>query len=253
MTEPMTIDVVSDVVCPWCYVGKRRLERALVQQSDEKVEIRWLPFFLDPSVPAGGIPRIDYITRKFGTSGKITPAHERLVGIGAGIGIDFKFERIERQPNTLDAHRVIGWAQEAGRASPVVNRLFELFFTEGADIGAHDVLIEVGKFAGTRCQQIATGPRGRSRCGSRRASGHSGNECRDRWSAVLRVRQETGSRGRTGRRGLPRSDAAGARRRRRTDTSGLIRQLSVPPNAIEIIRVFRLFPSRSPSRSPRWP
>jgi predicted DsbA family dithiol-disulfide isomerase len=148
MTEPLTIDVVSDVVCPWCYVGKRRLERALVQQSDDKVEIRWLPFFLDPSVPPGGIPRIDYITRKFGTPGKITPAHERLVGIGASIGIDFKFERIERQPNTLDAHRVIGWAQEAGRASSVVNRLFELFFTEGADIGAHDVLIEAGKFAG---------------------------------------------------------------------------------------------------------
>ena len=154
MTEPLTIDVVSDVVCPWCYVGKRRLERALVQQSDEKVEIRWLPFFLDPSVPAGGIPRIDYITRKFGTSGKITPAHERLVGIGAGIGIDFKFERIERQPNTLDAHRVIGWAQEAGRASPVVNRLFELFFTEGADIGAHDVLIEAGKFAGLDASKL---------------------------------------------------------------------------------------------------
>jgi predicted DsbA family dithiol-disulfide isomerase len=154
MTEPLTIDVVSDVVCPWCYVGKRRLERALSQRLDEQVDVHWLPFFLDPSVPPGGIPRIDYITRKFGTSGKITSAHERLVGIGASVGIDFKFDRIERQPNTLDAHRVIGWAQEAGVASPVVNRLFELFFTEGADIGAHDVLVEAGKSAGLDASEL---------------------------------------------------------------------------------------------------
>jgi predicted DsbA family dithiol-disulfide isomerase len=154
MAEPLTIDVVSDVVCPWCYVGKRRLERALAQQTDAQAEVHWLPFFLDPSVPPGGIPRIDYITRKFGTTGKITAGHERLIGIGASIGIDFKFDRIERQPNTLDAHRVIAWAQEAGRASPVVNRLFELFFTEGADIGAHDVLVEAGKSAGLDANQL---------------------------------------------------------------------------------------------------
>jgi predicted DsbA family dithiol-disulfide isomerase len=154
MAEPLTIDVVSDVVCPWCYVGKRRLERALAHQPNGRAAVHWLPFFLDPSVPPGGIPRIDYITRKFGTSGKITAGHERLVGIGASIGIDFRFDRIERQPNTLDAHRVIGWAQEAGRASPVVNRLFELFFTEGADIGAHDVLVEAGKSAGLDANRL---------------------------------------------------------------------------------------------------
>jgi predicted DsbA family dithiol-disulfide isomerase len=186
MTEPLTIDVVSDVVCPWCYVGKRRLERALSQRLDEQVDVHWLPFFLDPSVPPGGIPRIDYITRKFGTSGKITSAHERLVGIGASVGIDFKFDRIERQPNTLDAHRVIGWAQEAGVASPVVNRLFELFFTEGADIGR--------KICRTRCERTATGSRGRPRRRSRRASGHSRNERRDWRRSLFRLRQEAGGR-----------------------------------------------------------
>ena len=148
MAEALTVDVVSDVVCPWCYVGKRRLERALAQQPDVAAEIQWLPFFLDPTVPAGGIPRVEYITRKFGGSSKITAAHERLVGIGESVGIDFKFERIERQPNTLDAHRLIGWAQEADRARSVVERLFQLFFTEGADIGSHDVLVEVGVTAG---------------------------------------------------------------------------------------------------------
>jgi predicted DsbA family dithiol-disulfide isomerase len=148
MAGGLAIDVISDVVCPWCYVGKLRLERALMQQPDGNASVNWLPFFLDPSVPSGGIPRIDYITRKFGTSGKITSAHERLVGIGASLGIDFRFDLIERQPNTLDAHRLIGWAQEAGNASAAVSRLFELFFTEGADIGSHEVLIEVGKSAG---------------------------------------------------------------------------------------------------------
>jgi predicted DsbA family dithiol-disulfide isomerase len=154
MADALAIDVISDVVCPWCYVGKRRLERALTQDRDGGASVNWLPFFLDPTVPAGGIPRIDYITRKFGTPGKITAAHERLVGIGASLGIDFRFDRIERQPNTLDAHRLIGWAQEAGDASNVVSRLFELFFTEGVDIGSHEVLIEAGKSAGMDAKEL---------------------------------------------------------------------------------------------------
>ena len=154
MPEAMIIDVVSDVVCPWCYVGKRRLDRALAQRPEVKSGVRWLPFFLDASVPRTGIRRIDYISKKFGTNDKVTPVHQRLIGIGSKIGIDFRFERIERQPNTLDAHRMIGWAQEAGQASAVVDRLFELFFTEGADIGKHDVLIEAGRSAGLEAGEL---------------------------------------------------------------------------------------------------
>jgi predicted DsbA family dithiol-disulfide isomerase len=148
MATPISIDVVSDVVCPWCYVGKRRLERALASRSDLAPEIRWLPFFLDPSVPREGMQRVDYITRKFGTPDKFTPAHKRLEGIGAELGIDFHFEKIDRQPNTLDAHRVIAWAQEAGNAAPVVERLFASFFTEGADLSDPEVLIQAGTAGG---------------------------------------------------------------------------------------------------------
>jgi predicted DsbA family dithiol-disulfide isomerase len=154
MATPISIDVVSDVVCPWCYVGKRRLERALSQRSDLQSEIRWLPFFLDPSVPREGMQRVDYITRKFGTPSKFTPAHERLTGIGAELGIDFQFDRIERQPNTLDAHRVIAWAQEAGNAAPVVDRLFAMFFTEGADLSDPETLVKAGQAGGLDAAQL---------------------------------------------------------------------------------------------------
>src|SRR5262245_13888412 len=120
MAKPITIDVVSDVVCPWCYVGKRRLEEALAAGKDIAAQRRWRPFFLDPTVPRQGKPRIDYITGKFGGVDKITPGHQRLAGLGKTVGIDFNFEAIEVQPNTLDAHRLIGWAQAEGKADALV-------------------------------------------------------------------------------------------------------------------------------------
>jgi predicted DsbA family dithiol-disulfide isomerase len=134
MPTPLTIDVVSDVVCPWCYVGKRRLEAALALRKDITPEIRWRPFFLDPTVPRAGKPRIDYITGKFGGVDKITPAHERLVGIGKAVGIDFNFAGIEVQPNSLDAHRLISWAQAEGKADALVESLFAGFFVNGVNL-----------------------------------------------------------------------------------------------------------------------
>ena len=134
MPTPLTIDVVSDVVCPWCYVGKRRLEAALALRKDITPEIRWRPFFLDPTVPRAGKPRIDYITGKFGGVDKITPAHERLVGIGKAVGIDFNFAGIEVQPNSLDAHRLISWAQAEGKADALVENLFAGFFVNGVNL-----------------------------------------------------------------------------------------------------------------------
>lgn len=148
MAKQITIDVVSDVVCPWCYVGKRRLEAALAARPDIVADVRWRPFFLDPTVPRGGKPRIDYITGKFGGVNKITSAHERLTALGKIAGIDFHFEKIEVQPNTLDAHRVIGWASAQGKATAVVENIFADFFVNGVDLSNGDSLADAAARGG---------------------------------------------------------------------------------------------------------
>jgi len=142
MTDAFTIDVVSDVVCPWCYLGKRRLERALTLVPDVAIEVRWRPFQLDPTIPPEGIDRRAYIEKKFGIAGTVTPMHERLAEVGIDEGIDYHFERIKRSPNTIDAHRLIRWAGP-GQEEPTVERLFRAYFIEGRDIGDHTVLGEV--------------------------------------------------------------------------------------------------------------
>ncbi len=144
----VVIDVVSDVVCPWCYVGKHRLEAALALRPDVETEIHWRPYFLDPRVPREGMARVDYLSRKFGSDERIRPAHERLSRLGREEGIEFHFERITWQPNTLDAHRLIGWAEEAGRAAPVVEKIFSLFFTEGADLSKRETLLLAAEAGG---------------------------------------------------------------------------------------------------------
>ena len=144
--EPLTIDVVSDAVCPWCFVGKRRLDEALDGLPDVPVEIRWRPFQLDASIPQGGISRVEYLTRKFGPE-RAHDMHERLTGVGAEAGIPFAFDKIVRSPNTLDAHRLIRWAQSTGRQSELVERLFNAYFIEGRDIGDRDTLAAIaGEF-----------------------------------------------------------------------------------------------------------
>lgn len=148
MPNPITIDVVSDVVCPWCYVGKKRLESALAARPDIAAEIRWRPFFLDPTVPRGGKPRIDYIIGKFGSLERVKAAHERLTGLGKSEGIDFHFSAIETQPNTLDAHRVIGWAMAEGKAADVVENIFADFFVNGVDLTHRDALADAAARGG---------------------------------------------------------------------------------------------------------
>lgn len=155
MATPLTIDVVSDVVCPWCYVGKKRLQLALSERNDIIPEIRWRPFFLDPTVPRSGKPRIDYITGKFGSLERIKPAHERLTGLGKAVGIDFHFTDIEVQPNTLDAHRVIGWASAEGKADALVENIFADFFVNGANLADHNVLAEAATRVGMNRETIA--------------------------------------------------------------------------------------------------
>jgi predicted DsbA family dithiol-disulfide isomerase len=155
MATPLIIDVVSDVVCPWCYVGKRRLEATLAARKDIAAEIRWRPFLLDPTVPRAGKPRIDYITGKFGGVDKITPGHQRLAGLGKNIGIDFNFEAIEVQPNTIDAHRVIAWATEAGKADALVENLFADFFVNGVNLADRASLAAAAGRAGMDAKTVA--------------------------------------------------------------------------------------------------
>jgi predicted DsbA family dithiol-disulfide isomerase len=151
--EPLTIDVVSDVVCPWCFLGKKRLETAL-RESGENVVVRWRPFQLDPSIPAHGVDRVAYMRNKFGDTGRIEAAHERLRALGAADGIAFAFDRIARAPNTLDAHRLIRWAYGAGVQDRVVDRLFERYFVEGRDIGERASLIETASECGMDAELV---------------------------------------------------------------------------------------------------
>jgi len=150
----VVIDVVSDVVCPWCYVGKHRLEAALALRPDVETEIHWRPYFLDPRVPREGMARVDYLSRKFGSDERIRPAHERLSRLGREEGIEFHFERITWQPNTLDAHRLIGWAEEAGRAGAIVEKILSLFFTEGADLSKRETLLLAAQAGGLDLESV---------------------------------------------------------------------------------------------------
>jgi predicted DsbA family dithiol-disulfide isomerase len=143
----MTIDVVSDVVCPWCYLGEKRLEAALAEAPQE-VALRWRPYQLDPTIPDGGLDRAEYMEKKFGKSGRLQSVHDDLIRLGVDVGIRFAFDKIKRAPNTLDAHRLIRWANSAGVQGKVVDRLFRAYFVEGRDIGDRAVLIDIGRECG---------------------------------------------------------------------------------------------------------
>lgn len=143
-TQKLRIDVISDVVCPWCFVGKKRLEEALAIADDIEAEVYWRPFQLDGTIPQGGIPRQEYLDRKFGPE-RAKTVYERIKGVGAEAGIAFAFDKIAISPNTLDAHRLIRWAQATGTQNAVKQWLFELFFLEGKDIGDHAVLADVAE------------------------------------------------------------------------------------------------------------
>ena len=146
--EALTIDVVSDVVCPWCYLGKRRLARALADEAGDEIPIRWRPYQLDPTIPPGGLDRKAYMRNKFGDSGRLEEVHERLRALGAEEGIAFAFDKIERAPNTLDAHRLIRWASANGAQEAIVEKLFSLYFEQGRDIGDRKLLVETARQAG---------------------------------------------------------------------------------------------------------
>lgn len=153
----ITVDVVSDVVCPWCFIGQKRLDKAVAAASDVDVHIRWRPFQLDPTIPPEGKDRREYMMAKFGSEQRIREIHARIETLGEAEGISFAFDAIKVAPNTLDAHRLIRWAGAAGETvqNRLVRRLFQLNFEEGANLGDHAVLIEAAREAGMDASVVA--------------------------------------------------------------------------------------------------
>jgi predicted DsbA family dithiol-disulfide isomerase len=145
---PLTIDVVSDVVCPWCFIGKRRLEAAIASVPEIEVAVHWRPFQLDPTVPPGGLDRAEYIRKKFGADRSLDAAHDRLTVLGNAEGAPYRFDLITRSPNTIDAHRVVRWATEAGHEAEIVERLFTDYFVSGRDVGNHEILADAAESVG---------------------------------------------------------------------------------------------------------
>ena len=141
MAKVLRIEVASDVICPWCYIGKRRLEKALALLDGEvELQIEWLPFQLNPAMPAEGVARAEYRRAKFGSPERAKELDARVAREGAGEGIQFAFDRMERTPNTTRAHRLIDLAQRQEKADRVVDALFRAYFEEARDIGDEAVL-----------------------------------------------------------------------------------------------------------------
>ena len=149
MTKPLTVEVVSDVICPWCYIGKRRLEKALALLEGEGVapEIRWLPFQLNPDMPPEGIARAEYRRAKFGSIERGRELDARVAAEGKREGIAFAFDRMQRTPNTVAAHKLIELAQKQGRSGAVVDALFRAYFELAEDIGDEAVLTRIAAAA----------------------------------------------------------------------------------------------------------
>jgi len=137
----MAIDVVSDVVCPWCFIGKRRLEKALALRPDIAAEVRWRPYFLNDWIPREGIDRRTYLETKFGSAERYAAIAERVAAAARSEGLDYALDKIARQPNTLDCHRLILWARNTSDAGRMKQRLMELYFSAGADLTDVEVLV----------------------------------------------------------------------------------------------------------------
>jgi predicted DsbA family dithiol-disulfide isomerase len=140
--QPVRIDVVSDIVCPWCFIGKHRLEKAIALNPEIPVEVHWRPYFLNDWIPREGISREQYLTTKFGSPERYKGIAQRVSAAAAAEGLTYAMDKISRQPNTLDAHRLIRWADKIGKAAEMKQRLMDLYFTEGADLTSHTVLAQ---------------------------------------------------------------------------------------------------------------
>jgi predicted DsbA family dithiol-disulfide isomerase len=148
---PLPIDVVSDVVCPWCYVGKRYLEQAIALKPEIPVAVRFRPYLLNPWVPREGMSRDDYLVTKFGSVERYNANSQRIIDIAAKAGLDYARDKIKRQPNTIDCHRLIAWADEPARMK---QRLMQLYFSEGGDLTDLDVLVKAAADCGMDAEGV---------------------------------------------------------------------------------------------------
>jgi len=152
--RPLKIDVVSDVVCPWCYIGKSRIEQALALASDVPVELNYRPFFLNPWVPREGIERDEYLTKKFGSPARYKDIASRVVDAAAQEGLEYHPDRVQRQPNTIDCHRLIHWADAIGKGPEMKQRLMELYFRDGGDLTDTEVLVQAAAEIGLDAAEV---------------------------------------------------------------------------------------------------
>jgi predicted DsbA family dithiol-disulfide isomerase len=139
----LPVEVVYDLVCPWCFLGIRRLRRTLRSRPDVAADLLWRPFLLNPDLAPQGVPRQDYLARKFGGEDRARRLHGTITDLGRAEGIEFRFDRIRRVPHSLDAHRLVRWAGRFNAADQLVEAIFEAYFTEGADIGDAHVLAAI--------------------------------------------------------------------------------------------------------------
>ena len=152
--KPLKIDIVSDVVCPWCYIGKKRIEDALKLAADVPVEVDFRPFFLNPWVPREGISREDYLTTKFGSVDAYKGIAGRVVTAAGEEGLTYRPDLVKRQPNTIDCHRLIHWAEAKGKAAEMKQRLMELYFRDGGDLTDTEVLIKAAADVGLDADDV---------------------------------------------------------------------------------------------------
>ena len=152
--HPVRIDVVSDVVCPWCFIGKRRLEKAIALNPHIPVEVHWRPYFLNDWIPREGISREQYLTTKFGSPERYKGIAQRVAAAASAEGLTYAMDKISRQPNTLDAHRLIRWADGIGKAAEMKQTLMNLYFTEGSDLTDHSVLVKAAATVGLDAETI---------------------------------------------------------------------------------------------------
>ncbi len=151
----VSIEIVHDFVCPWCYLGVRRLLRALGERAAYGFEITWRPFLLNPDMPRLGMSRYDYVVRKFGGEERARRLYAAVTQLGRGEGVDFHFERVIHIPSSVDAHRLVGWAHRFGRGNETVEALFSAHFTDGRDIGDPATLVAIAAGIGLDEAQAA--------------------------------------------------------------------------------------------------
>lgn len=151
----VTLDIISDPICPWCYIGKARLDQAIAETGLDPFDISWRIFQLNPTMPPEGMDRREYLETKFGGPEGAERVYSHVRRTAAETGLDLKFDAIKRTPNTFDAHRLIRWAGTTGNQSAVVQQLFHRYFEQGEDISDHQVLLDVAVAAGMERAVVA--------------------------------------------------------------------------------------------------